>query len=283
MGGVTIINRALGQAVQEQQPPVPNGNPAQPQQNIQNQQKDVSQENQEAANENKETRFDPLNFGWGLVKGAVKEVFNMIIFIPKLIFNLFTKPKETIKGLATGFSNLFKLIFNPRELMKTLSKAWENFCNADSDKKVEILGKIFANFVSVPVIGNPLLLNARLLSACRRVGVSTKAIIQNRAYLSEFYKTHGSKWKTFEEARSIARKANWEKDFERALKLEGIPKELAPKLVFGEMPVALSNLRGAYIPQLHTIVINTQKQNIFSSIYHWISGNSTSKIIRHEI
>ena len=273
MGGI-ITNNIFCQAANRTRNRVVNRN------NPQNEQGNEFQEGQEAASQKKENGFNLFNCLFGFAKGIIKETINMVLFIPKLVFNLITNPVETIKGLIKGFSSLIHLILNPAELMKALNKAWENFCNADSEGKGKILGKIFANFVALPVIGNPLLLNARLISGFNRISTGITAIIKNKAYLSEFYKTCGSRWQTFQEARNLAKKANCEKDFQRALKLEGIPQELAPKLIFERLP---KNMLGGYSASMHTLVINTRHRNIFLTVLDFIKGNTTGQIVRHEV
>ena len=165
-----------------------------------------------AKNQEKEKGFNIFKAAWGFVKGFVKEALSIAIFIPKLLFNLLTDPVNTIKGFANGFLALGKLLVNPSELVKALRNAWEQFKAADSDKKGEVIGRLFTNCVSLPVIGNPLLLNVRILSAIRRTQIGTSKILGNAGSLISLYKTNGLQ-KTIHEARELVRMANIEKDF----------------------------------------------------------------------
>ena len=272
MGGLSIGNAA---------PPFPFGvNPRLA--NIQ-----AGQENQNHINQNQEDKFvtrnrngsqrksfNLFNFAGGLIKGFFKEVFAIVTFLPVLAFNLITNPVGTIKGFVNGFKALASLLLNPDKLMETLKNAWEHFKNCDSEKQGEIIGRIICNFIPLPIIGNPLLLNARLISMSRRIGTGAAAIAKNAGVLSRFYrKSGGSKWKTFLAARKIAKKANLKKDFQRALKLEGIPAELAPKLRLMNLPGMTG---GMYMSNMHTIIINKRMFNILPS-------GKIGTFIRHEV
>ena len=281
MGGTVLINNALGNAVNGQ-----NNNIANPLPNVNPGQGGAIPANQGQAgdafvrrpinpvNRNRERGFNPIRFTTGIVKGFVKEFISIALFIPKLLYGLVTNPIGTIKGIVSGVAAIGSLLANPAKLMELLKKGWECFKEADSEKKGEIIGRILCNFVPVPGIGSPLLLNARLISTVRRFGVSAKAIGSNTKTLARFYRMSGkSKLKTFFVARRIAKKANIKKDFERALKLEGIPKELAPKLAIVKLPPLYG---GAYISSKHMIIINKTHCNFLPS---WYIGG----FIRHEV
>lgn len=267
------------------------GRPAAPNQQVQNGQAPDEGDNfvaQQGAAENqeKEKGFNIFKAAWGFVKGFVKEALSIAFFIPKLLFNLVTDPVNTIKGFANGFLALGKLLFNPGELVKALGNAWEQFKAADSDQKGQVIGRILVNITTVPLAGNPLLLNARLVSSCKRFFVGRGAIAANADVLSRFQSITGSRWKTFLASRKIAKRANLERDFERALRLEGIPAELAPKLIITKKELPLT-LLGGYVPSKHVIYINQVWLNILPTrlISFILPGmeNRFGTLVRHEV
>lgn len=245
----------------------------------------VSQQQDPIESQKKEKGFNIFKAALGFVKGFVKEGCLIAFFIPKLLFNLATDPVNTIKGFANGFLALGKLLFNPSELVKVLSNAWEQFKAADSDQKGQVLGRILANITTIPLVGNPLFLNARLVSSCKRFFVSRSAITANADVLSRFQSVTGSRWKTFLASRKIAKRANLQKDFERALKLEKIHPELAPKLeVVNNIPCSIV---AAYAPSEHLIMVNrpwlySVPTRFLSFIFPGIE-NLTGTFIRHEV
>ena len=239
-----------------------------------------------AETQEKEKGFNIFKAAWGFVKGFVKEALSIVFFIPKLLFNLVTDPVNTIKGFANGFLALGKLLINPSELVKALGNAWEQFKAADSDQKGQVLGRILANITTVPLSGNPLLLNARLVSSCKRFFVGRSAIAANADVLSRFQSITGSRWKTFLASRKIARRANLQRDFERALKLEGIPAELAPKLIITKKELPLT-LIGGYVPSKHIIYMNQiwlsiLPTRLISFIFPGME-NIIGSLLRHEV
>ena len=219
--------------------------------------------------------FNIFSFSWGLIKGFVKEAITIALFIPKLVINLITNPVDTIKGFVNGFIVLGKLLSNPSELGNVLKNAWEAFKNADSDEKGQIIGRILCNFVPLPIVGNPLLLNIRLLSSMRRFGVGINAIARNTRTLARFHRMNGcSRWRTFLAARRIAKRENLLRDFQKSLRLEGISGAIAPRLVLTSKLNIL--MVGGYTPMQHIIYINKAWLNFLPS-------GMLGKIIRHEV
>ena len=97
MSEITVSNNIVCQTGNQPRSPAVHGNPVPEEQNVQNEQEDAFEENQKAAPKKKENGFNIFSFSWGLVKGFVKEAFNILLFVPKLAFNLITNPVETIK------------------------------------------------------------------------------------------------------------------------------------------------------------------------------------------
>lgn len=206
---------------------------------------------------------DPINLVWGLLKGVVKEAFSILTFFGNFILH----PVDSIKGFCSGVAGLFKLISNPTLLKEAIKSGWESFKNADAEEKGEMLGRLLFNFTPAAS-----LMNVRLLSQVNRFTTGLTAIAKEAKHLKSTYKTSDLK-STFREAKIIARKANIEKDFKRALKIEGIPKELAPNLVCADLP---DGVAGAFVPEQYTVYINKASLEKKFSF-------SFGKTVRHEV
>lgn len=226
--------------------------------------------------EHRELITTGFNFTKGMCIGFCSEFISML----KFFVNAIVDPIGTVKGLIQGGATLIKLLTNPPELINSLKNAFHAFQNADAHEKGKIFGAILFN---VSPVGS--LQNMRILSSLRRIPVSVGAIVENWKLLQRYHRMNGGSWfNTMLAAKRVAAKANIKLDFQKALKMEGIPEHLAPKLRFTSKkgPPGGNKARGWYDVNKHEIVITTKALN-WLPISDLIPGFSVGGLMRHEM
>ena len=205
--------------------------------------------------------LDLIKLIWGFFTGLIDEFITMSLFF----INAIIHPIKTTKNLAEGAIALGKLCLQPDQLKSFLQNLWMEFKNAESYEKGKMLGKISFNFLPFGSFAN-----VRFISNLKRFQVGIQAIAKNTKLLSRFHKMNGNSFiKTILAARRVAKKANLKIDFEKSLKLERIPKALAPRI---RLKIMHPSLGGGYLDSKHLITVN---ESLPSS---WIGS-----IVRHEV
>lgn len=183
--------------------------------------------------------FNIFKAGWGVIKGLFKESYALGKFFARAIFH----PLQTIKEMIAGFSALFKLLLNPQELKNALQNGWGKFKSMDSTEKGEVIGRILLNCIPVPLplLGNTWIANARFTAKMVRLAKSTTSLPKTILKILNFIKKWGLK-NIFKkpvtvtcESIKIARQGFVEKMINIALKEEGIPVALAPKVKYVDL------------------------------------------------